>query len=107
MVQVLVERESEYSVSTLTMEVSMSYSKSLYKERVPDDLRKQNNICLKHIAKLEKQSGIRKVGKRYMRWLATLDDTTRNDLLMAASERSTLIRLSNTLDIFKGILEEK
>ena len=67
MVQVLVERESEYSVSTLTMEVSMSY----------------------------------------MRWLATLDDTTRNDLLMAASERSTLIRLSNTLDIFKGILEEK
>ena len=69
---------------------------------VPEDYWKENNRYLKELTRLEKKSGLRTVGKRYFRWLATLDDTTRNKLLMAASKRNTFKRFSNTLDIFRG-----
>ena len=78
-----------------------------YSERVPKDFWKENNMYLKHIARLERNSGLRKVGKRYMRWLDTLDDRTRNELLVAASKRGTCKRLYSTLNIFKGVFERK
>ena len=72
-----------------------------YPKRVPKDLWKENDMYLKHIARLEKRSGLRKVGKRYMKWLATLDDRTRNELLVAASKRGTFKRFYDTLNIFR------
>lgn len=68
---------------------------------VPEDYWKENNRYLKELTRLEKKSGLRTVGKRYFRWLDTLDDTTRNKLLMAASKRNTFKRFSNTLEIFR------